>query len=166
MNLGLEASCGAVIVRVDGHTTINEHYIELALDTLGANEVAGVGGRKRAVGASRFGRAVAIAYSAPELAGTATYHHAEAPAVCEHVAFGVYRRDVALELGGWDEDLLVSVQDFEFDYRLGAAGHKLMFNPEMVVEWRCRESPRKLFRQYRRYGAGKVVVWKKHPWGP
>jgi hypothetical protein len=64
--------------------------------------------------------------------------------------------------GGWDEELVAN-EDFEFDYRLLQAGEKLLFEPRMVINWHCRQSLTDLYRQYRRYGQGKVDVVLRHP---
>ena len=54
-------------------------------------------------------------------------------------------------------------EDFEFDHRLRATGRELLFDPEVRIEWDCRQSVPALFRQYRRYGAGKVQTLVRHP---
>jgi GT2 family glycosyltransferase len=78
------------------------------------------------------------------------------------VPFGAYPVAVIRELGGWDERLRVN-QDFEFDYRVRKAGHQLLFDPELRIDWESRQSVPDLFRQYRRYGHGKVRVARLHP---
>jgi len=66
------------------------------------------------------------------------------------------------ELGGWDERCVVN-QDFEFDWRVRDAGHELLFDPELTIDWECRQSIVDLYRQYRRYGRGKANVVALHP---
>jgi succinoglycan biosynthesis protein ExoA len=94
--------------------------------------------------------------------GNSLYHYGSAPQPTDHVPFGAYSVEVARFLGGWDERLTVN-QDFEFDYRLRQAGHELLFDPDLLILWRSRQSVTDLFRQYHRYGRGKVVVLGKHP---
>ena len=63
-------------------------------------------------------------------------HHARADAAGLHAGGGAAPRPlrrVARALGGWDEKLRVN-QDFEFDYRLRLAGHRLLFDPELVIQ--------------------------------
>ncbi len=76
--------------------------------------------------------------------------------------FGTYPVALARELGGWGEEFTVN-QDFEFDYRVRQSGHRILFDPSLVIEWECRQSLRDLFKQYRRYGKGKVKVALAHP---
>jgi succinoglycan biosynthesis protein ExoA len=70
--------------------------------------------------------------------------------------------DVVREMGGWDERLTAN-EDFEFDHRLRKAGHHLLFDPALVIDWQCRQSVPDLLRQYHRYGRGKVDVARLHP---
>jgi DNA-binding NtrC family response regulator len=69
---------------------------------------------------------------------------------------------VLRELGGWDEDMVTN-QDYEFDYRVRASGRELLFDPAMRIDWRCPATIKGFFRQYRRYGRGKVNTLVRHP---
>ena len=46
---------------------------------------------------------------------------------------------------------------------LREAGHRILFDPAMRIDWECRQDVVALFKQYKRYGGGKVVVGLKHP---
>jgi hypothetical protein len=94
--------------------------------------------------------------------GNSTYHYGEQVRTVEHIPFGAYPVEVARRLGGWNEKLAVN-QDFELDYRIRATGGLLLFDPELVIRWHCRQSIPDLYRQYRRYGRGKAVVGRLHP---
>ena len=94
--------------------------------------------------------------------GGSTYHWGEEVTDAEHVPFGAYPVDLLRSMGGWDEELVVN-QDFELDYRLREAGHRILFDPAMRIDWECRQDIGALFKQYKRYGGGKVVVGIKHP---
>ena len=39
----------------------------------------------------------------------------------------------------------------------------MLFDPQLVIAWECRQSVRALWRQYRRYGRGKAQVVRMHP---
>lgn len=121
-----------------------------------------MGGRKDGVGRTPAGRAIAAAMASRFGVGGSTYHHGTTVRTVEHVPFGAYPLSVIREIGGWDERLRVN-QDFEFDYRVREAGHELLFDPELRIEWESRQSVPALFSQYRRYGHGKVRVARLHP---
>ena len=121
-----------------------------------------MGGRKDGVGRTPAGRAVAVAMSSRLAVGNSTYHFGTRAQEVDHLPFGAYPVALVRELGGWDETLVAN-EDFEFDYRLRGTGGRLLFDPDLVISWHCRQSIPALFRQYRRYGRGKVDVAVLHP---
>lgn len=162
LNLALAAARGPWLVRIDAHATVPPEYVGIAVQHLRTGRWGGVGGRKDGVGFTPAGRAVAAAMASPFGVGNSTYHYGSSVQTVEHVPFGAYPVAVARELGGWDEALRVN-QDFEFDYRVRLSGRELLFDPRLVIDWHCRQSVPDLYRQYRRYGQGKVKVAAKHP---
>lgn len=162
LNRALEAARGQFFVRVDGHSRIAPDYVERLVSLVRSGECDGAGGRKLAIGQGPFGQAVAAAHSSRFGIGDSEYHFAGARRYVDHVPFGAYRTDLAREIGGWNERL-VRNQDFDFDYRFGLAGGRLLLDPSIVVEWNVRESLPRLLRQYFEYGFWKVQVWIGHP---
>jgi hypothetical protein len=122
----------------------------------------GVGGRKDGVGTTPAGKAVAAALGSRFGVGGSVYHHGVVEREVDHIPFGAYPTALARELGGWDP-ALVTNQDFEFDYRLRRTGAKLLFDPALRIDWQSKQTVRDFYRQYRRYGRGKVDVLRKHP---
>ena len=74
---------------------------------------------------------------------------------------GVYRADVLRAVGGWDEELRVN-EDVDIDHRILAAGHKIRYEPRMVMHWSVQETLPDFGRQYRRYGRGKAAMVRKN----
>jgi succinoglycan biosynthesis protein ExoA len=162
LNLGLERARGVWLVRVDAHSTIRPSYVRLAVERLRTGIWAGVGGRKDGVGRTSAGRAIAVAMGSRFGVGNSTYHFGTKAQEVDHLPFGAYRVDVLRRVGGWDETLVAN-EDFELDYRLRQLGGRLLFDPALVIDWHCRQSIGDLFRQYHRYGRGKVDVVRLHP---
>jgi succinoglycan biosynthesis protein ExoA len=162
LNLALGAARGRWFVRVDAHATVPSEYVASAVEHLATGSWGGVGGRKDGVGRTPAGRAVAAAMASRFGVGNSAYHYAEEPRTVEHVPFGAYPVELVRELGGWDDRLAVN-QDFEFDHRVRRAGYELLLDPAMVIDWHCRQTIGGLFRQYYRYGRGKVAVARLHP---
>jgi succinoglycan biosynthesis protein ExoA len=162
LNLAVAQARGPWLVRVDAHATVPPDYVARAVGHLATGQWGGVGGRKDGVGRTPAGRAIAAAMGSRFGVGGSTYHHGTTVRTVEHIPFGAYPLSVIRELGGWDEKLRVN-QDFEFDYRVRAAGHELLFDPELRIDWESRQTIGDLFSQYRRYGHGKVKVARKHP---
>jgi glycosyltransferase involved in cell wall biosynthesis len=162
LNLALAAARGRWLVRIDAHSTVPPEYVEIAVSHLRSGRWGGVGGRKNGKGTTPAGSAIATAMASRFGVGNSTYHYGEQQQLVEHVPFGCYPVSLVRELGGWNESLAVN-QDFELDYRLRRAGHSLLFDPALVIDWHCRQTIGDLYRQYHRYGAGKAVVALKHP---
>jgi glycosyltransferase involved in cell wall biosynthesis len=162
LNRALEAARAPLLVRVDAHATVPTGYVAKAAELLESGRWGGVGGIKRGVGRTPAGRAISAAMSSPFGVGGSVYHYGTHPQEVDHVPFGAYPVALARALGGWGEEFTVN-QDFEFDYRIRAAGNRILFDPALVIDWECRQSLRALARQYRRYGKGKVKVAARHP---
>jgi succinoglycan biosynthesis protein ExoA len=162
LNLGLAAARGQWFLRVDAHSTIASNYVRRARQHLRTNRWGGVGGRKDAVGSSPAGRAIAAVMASRFGVGNSIYHHGTSMRTVDHVPFGAYPTRAVRELGGWDERVAAN-EDFEFDFRVRRSGRQLLFDPRLVIRWRCRQSIPDLWHQYRRYGKGKSIVALLHP---
>ena len=162
MNLALRHARGEWFVRIDAHCSVGDDYVERVVEHLRSGRWGGVGGRKDGVGHTSQGRAIAAVMGSKFAQGNSVYHYGTASQTVDHVPFGAYPTSLVRELGGWNEDQLVN-EDFEFDYRLRQSGRELLFDPAIRIDWDCRQSVGALFRQYRRYGAGKVQTLVQHP---
>ena len=162
MNLALARATGRWFVRIDAHCSVPEDYVERLVAHLRTGQWGGVGGRKDGRGHTAQGRAIAAVMGSPFAQGNSVYHYGERAQPVDHIPFGAYPTELVRSLGGWSETQLVN-EDFEFDYRLRLAGHELLFDPAIRIDWDCRQRVTDLFRQYRRYGAGKVQTLVQHP---
>ena len=162
MNLALAAARGRWLIRVDAHSTIPPYYVATAVTLLRSGDWGGVGGRKDGVGQTAAGRAIAAAMGSRFGVGNSTYHYGDRQQAVEHIPFGCYPVELLHTVGGWDESLRVN-EDFELDYRLRMLDKTLLFDPALVIRWHSQQRVPDLFRQYRRYGAGKFEVALKHP---
>lgn len=162
LNLAVAQARGRWIVRVDAHSIVDPTYVRRAVEHLVTGAWGGVGGRKDGVGRTPGGRAIAVAMGSRFGVGNSTYHHGTDVQEVDHIPFGAYPVELVRRLGGWDETLTAN-EDYEFDYRVRQAGNRLLFDPGMRIAWHCRQSVPDLFRQYRRYGQGKVDVAVVHP---
>jgi len=162
LNIALAAARGRWLVRMDAHSTVDEHYVSTAVARLREGCWGGVGGRKDGVGNTSAGRAIAAALGSRFGVGGSLYHYGTEERPVDHIPFGAYPTELVRRLGGWDERLVAN-EDFEFDYRVRRSGEVLLFDPRLRISWETRQTVRSLFRQYRRYGAGKLDVVRLHP---
>jgi GT2 family glycosyltransferase len=162
LNAALAAARGRYVVRVDGHARVPRDFLQKLVGHLRSGACEAAGGRIRGVGTTPFGRAVAAANDSPFGIGNAKHHYSERLEFVDHVPFGAYVTERARAIGGWDVRF-VKNQDFEFDYRYGLAGGRVLLDPSVVSEWRIRETPRALRRQYFSYGYWRLRSLVHHP---
>ncbi|MDT7574076.1 MAG: hypothetical protein QOH17_409 [Pseudonocardiales bacterium] len=161
-NAALAKARGEVIVRVDGHTVIEKDYVAACVMALEASGADSVGGGMDAEGQGRIGETIALATSSRFGVGDSQFHYAEGEHWVDTVYLGAWRREVFARIGPFDPEM-VRNQDDEFNYRLRAAGGRILLSDRIRSRYYSRASLRKLFRQYRQYGFWKVRVLQKHP---
>lgn len=162
LNAALLRAKGEIIIRVDGHTIITPDYVRRCVETLQRTKADNVGGRMNAIGNTPFGKAVALATSTPFGIGGGRFHYSDKEEWVDTVYMGAWPRRVFEKIGLFDEEL-VRDQDDEFNYRLRAAGGKVLLDPQIKSEYSVRSTPGALWRQYFQYGFWKVRVLQKHP---
>lgn len=163
MEVGIAASTGDLVAKVDGHGWINERFIETAVAEVQADPAVGcAGGRIVPVAETAVQRAIAIARFSRLGVGGGVYTLGSKPRDAETVQCGVYRRHALIESGGFDPDLPYG-EDEEANFRLRQHGWRIRFNPAMQFHYRVRPSISALLRQYFRYGRARVAVVRKHP---
>jgi glycosyltransferase involved in cell wall biosynthesis len=161
-NAALSRARGQVVVRVDGHTVIAQDYVSACVAALADSGADTVGGRMDAQGRGRIGQAIALATSSPFGVGDARFHYASGEHWVDTVYLGAWPRAVFDRVGAFDPEM-VRNQDDEFNYRLRAAGGRILLTDRIRSRYYSRASLRTLFRQYRQYGFWKVRVLQKHP---
>ena len=162
LNLALGAAKGEIIVRVDGHTIVEQDYVSECVDALLRTGAANVGGKMNAVSESAVGQAIAIATSSRFGIGNARFHYSDQEEYVDTVYLGAWPKKVFDRYGFFNEEL-VRNQDDEFNYRLRAAGEKILLSPRIKSIYYNRSSFKSLWRQYFQYGYWKVRVLQMHP---
>jgi succinoglycan biosynthesis protein ExoA len=162
-NLGLTLAHGDVIVKVDGHSRPAPDFLSASVRTLQTTGADAAGGPIETRGHGEVGRAIALAMSSGFGIGDTAFRHAGSGLQeAESVPYGAYRRDVFERIGGFAEDIERG-EDDEFNYRLRAAGGRIVLSPEIRSTYYCRESLTALARQYWGYGIAKAAVLQRHP---
>jgi succinoglycan biosynthesis protein ExoA len=163
LNVALGEARGDFLVRVDGHSEPDVAYVRRSVEAgieLGADLA---GGWVEAFGTTRFGRAVAAAFTSPFAMGYAmSWRPPAAPTEVASVPCGAYRIESLRRIGGFDEGQHAN-QDYEANYRLRLAGGKIVLLPDVKFRYETRSSPRRLWRQFLRYGFYKARTMAKHP---
>ncbi len=164
LNAGLRASAGEIVVRMDAHAVPEPDYMEQCVRALSETrcEAVGVQWEIRPGGPGPVARAIAAAAGSPFGAGGVRYRTGGEPGEVDTVPFGAFRRSVFDRVGFFNEQVPVN-EDYEFFYRLRAAGGKVYFTPAIRTQYIARADLRSLTAQYYSYGHQKAVMLSFHP---
>ena len=166
LNLGVAAARGEVIVRMDAHALPSANYVRRCVALLQDEAVAVVGmpWRIRAGAETPTARAIALAVAHPFGIGDAQYRLARDGVMrdVDTVPFGVFRKELWQQLGGFNEALLAN-EDYDFNYRVRQRGGRVVLDTAAHSIYFARATLRTLARQYVRYGRWKAQMLKLHP---
>lgn len=164
MNIGIKASSGQIIVRMDAHARYGKNYIALLVDWLDRLNADNVGGVWVTVPANDNPGAIAIAaiLAHPFGVGNAQYRIGTVNSPCEvdTVPFGCYRRELFDRIGYYDE-MLTRNQDDELNARLRLHGGRIFLIPQIQIEYIARDSLFKMAKMLFQYGYFKPLVAMK-----
>ncbi|MDH4189226.1 MAG: glycosyltransferase family 2 protein [Betaproteobacteria bacterium] len=161
MNIGIRASRGELVIRMDAHANYKPDYLLLLVKwmaQLGADNVGGVV-VTRPASESAEARAVAVILSHPFGVGNSQFRLTglHSPVEVDTVPFGCYRREIFDRIGLYDE-MFVRNQDDELNARLRKSGGRIFLIPEIEIDYIARESLRQLARMFYQYGYFKPLV--------
>jgi succinoglycan biosynthesis protein ExoA len=160
-NRGVEAARGDVVCLFSAHGVPDPEYVARSVAVLRDTGAVGVGGRYLHVGTDPVSRAVGLAMVS--WFGMASPHRfASARADVDTISHPAYLRSALLAVGPFDETLTRN-EDYELNYRLRAAGERLVFDPGIVSVYRPRAGLAAMVRQFYWYGRGKAAVIRRHP---
>jgi len=161
LNVGIADAAGEVIVRVDGHCTIEDDYVERCVDALSRTGASMVGGAMTPVPATGWPGAIGLAMASPVGAGPARFHGGGEPGWVDTVYLGAYRTRDAVAVGGYATDVGVN-EDSEFAVRMGALGG-VWLDPSIRSSYVPRQSLRAVTKQFWRYGQSRAATVRRHP---
>jgi len=167
LNLGVAASRGNIIARMDAHAAPSPGYIRRCVDVLSETDAAIVGApcRVQPGAPTLMARAIAFAVSHPLGIGDAKYRLGNAGPLQEPVdtvAFACFRRSVWDDLGGFNEHLLAN-EDYDFNYRVRQSGRNVLLDRREHCDYFARTTLSSLAKQYLRYGRWKAEMVRLNP---
>jgi glycosyltransferase involved in cell wall biosynthesis len=164
LNAGVRESKGEIILRMDAHAVPDPDYVEQSVRALAENRCEAVGGMwEIQPGAPGIvARAIATAVASPFATGGVRYRSGGKPGEVDTVPFGAFRRNVFDRVGFFNEQVPIN-EDYEFFYRIRAAGGRIYFSPEIRSRYIARADVRSLVAQYFLYGRQKAAMLSFHP---
>jgi succinoglycan biosynthesis protein ExoA len=159
LNLAANEAQGEVLVRADAHTTYAPDFIRRSVEGLLHTGATAVGGLQVPEGTGLFGKAVAAAMRSTLLIGGSGFRHATEPTLTDTVYLGAIRRLDFITNGGLRTLPSGVAEDADFYFRLRRAGGTVLVDPSIKSTYAPRENVRGLWRQFFRYGMGKVDMF-------
>jgi glycosyltransferase involved in cell wall biosynthesis len=161
MNIGIKASKGKYVIRIDAHSDYAKDYISKCVYYLENIDADNVGGPMVAKGKDNLQKIIAASYHSKFALGGGKFHDENYEGYADTVYLGAYKKDALVNIGMYDEKFTRN-QDDELNYRLIKNGGKIFITPNIKSLYFPRNNYRKLLKQYFEYGFWKVEVIKKH----
>jgi succinoglycan biosynthesis protein ExoA len=161
-NIGIREARGSVICIVHAHARFSKTYLAACWEARVRTGADNVGGVIRHRGESLVGEAIALAMSSPLGVGDSKYRHTTREQWCDSIMGTFIDRRLFDEVGYYNETNVVN-EDCEFNYRLRAAGYRVLVSPSIEVTYFVRSSFAGLAKQYLRYGFYRRWTEVQHP---
>lgn len=163
MNIGIKASVGDIIVRLDAHAVFPQNYFSELVKNLHKLDADNVGGVCRTLPINDTPVCRSIAYVLSSSFGMGNSHFrigADSIKEVDTVPFGCFKRDLFERIGYFDEELTRN-QDDEFNGRIIKNGGKIFLLPDLVIDYFARDTVAKVYKMFYQYGLFKPLVNRK-----
>ena len=162
MNIGIAASCGKYIVRLDAHADYAEDYISQCISCLERTGADNVGGVAETKASGFMGNAIAKMLSSKFGVGNSQFRTNGESGYVDTVPFGAFRREVFAEYGAFDERLARG-EDNEINFRIRKNGGKVYLSRDIRFSYYCRDSVKGITEMARKNGMWNVITMKLCP---
>ncbi len=139
MNLGIRASRGEFLIRMDAHAEYAPNYISQCVRHLQQTDADNVGGAIVTKSRGFFGGAIAQMLSSRFGVGNSAFRTNGKDGYVDTVPFGAFRREVFEKYGYYDERLTRN-QDNEMNYRIRKGGGKILMSHDIRLAYYCRDT--------------------------
>jgi succinoglycan biosynthesis protein ExoA len=149
------------LIRCDAHARYPRGFISRCVAAGAQSGAALIVYADAPIGRSCFQRAVAYAQNSKIGVGGAVYRLGTVSGFVDHGKHGAFRRDILEADLLYDESFAIN-EDSELSHRIIAAGHRIWLEKDLAVGYFPRHNVTGLWRQYYRYGKGRVRTYAKH----
>lgn len=162
MNIGISASSGRFIVRLDAHADYAIDYISKCVHYLEETDAENVGGVAETKANGFVGNAIAKMLSSRFGVGNSQFRTNGKSGYVDTVPFGAFKREVFSKYGGYDERL-VRNQDNEMNFRIRKNGGKIYLANDIRLSYYCRDSVSGIASMARKNGMWNIITMKLCP---
>ena len=163
MNIGIKASKGSIIIRLDAHAIFPDNYFSQLVHYLIKLKADNVGGvcRTLPINDSTVCQSIASVLSSRFGMGNSHFRVGAAEIMeVDTVPFGCFRRELFDRIGYFDEELIRN-QDDEFNGRIIKNGGKIFLLPFLTIDYYARDTIKKVWKMFYQYGLFKPLVNRK-----
>ncbi len=163
MNIGIKASHGDIIIRLDGHCEYPSNYFTSLVNNLTKLNADNVGGCVITLpcNESNISYAIAEVLKNPFGMGNSLFRvGAKETIKVDTVPFGCFKREVFDKVGLYDEELIRN-QDDELNARIIKNGGSIYIIPTLGIKYFARDKVSKVRKMFYQYGLFKPLVNKK-----
>lgn len=160
-NIGIKASTGDYVVRIDAHAIANIDFLRKSVETMMRVDADCVGGRLTTQSSSEIGETIRDVLSSPFGVGNSSFRISETEGYADTAVYGLYKK-TAIEKAGFFDESLVRNQDIELHSRIKKAGGKFYFNPAIQTTYYSRDSVKKMLKQAYGNGLWNLIILRKN----
>ena len=162
MNIGIAASKGKYIIRLDAHADYASDYISKCVYHLDNSDAENVGGVAETKSYGFVGSCIAKMLSSRCGVGNSEFRTNGRTGYVDTVPFGAFRREVFSKYGGYDERL-VRNQDNEMNYRIRKNDGKILLCNDIHLSYYCRDTIKGISDMAKKNGMWNVITMKLCP---
>jgi len=149
------------LIRIDAHADYPDDYVPRIVAAFAATGADMVATRLVTRGVTCTQRGIAAASNSKLGTGGAAHRVGGIAGFVDHGHHAGIDRALFERIGGYDERFAAN-EDAEFDFRAREAGGRIWLATDIEVGYLPRATLARLFAQYRRYGRGRAMTWRKH----
>ena len=161
MNIGIKASKGKYIIRLDAHADYAKDYISKCVYYLNRIDADNVGGAIETKSKGLIGNAIAKMLSSKFGVGNSEFRTCGSGYV-DTVPFGAFRRDVFEKYGMYDERLTRN-QDNEMNFRIRKNGGRIYLAEDIHLSYYCRDTLNGIVDMAVKNGTWNIITMKLCP---
>ncbi len=150
------------LIRIDAHAEYPYDFCQKLIEEAQASKADSVVVSMKTIGKEGFQKAVATAQNSKLGNGGSAHRNVQAQGQwVDHGHHALMRISAFKAVGGYDEDFSHN-EDAELDLRLGQAGYKIWLTAKMDMIYYPRSEVKALFKQYFKFGEGRLKTILKH----